>query len=59
MVVRGDDQELDRLLRALADATRRDIVRRTLEQLEAVWRHRLQALDEILAETPEPPETQE
>ena len=109
MVVRhANDAELDRTLRALADATRRDIVRRTmlgeasvsalaadyemsfaavqkhvavleeaglvtktavgrerivravperigrarvaLQQLETLWRHRLEALDRILAE---------
>lgn len=108
MVVGLTDSELDRVLRALADATRRDIVRRTvigaisvsalagaydmsfaavqkhvavleaaglvrktpsgrerivhavpdqiararaaLEQLEALWRHRLNTLDDILKE---------
>ena len=108
MVVRLADSELDQVLRALADATRRDIVRRTLigaesvsglaaayemsfaavqkhvavleaaglvrkspsgrerivtavpdqlararaalEQLEALWRHRLNTLDDVLKE---------
>ena len=112
MVVRfTDDAELDRLFRALADGTRRDIVRRTLvgeasvsalaadydmsfaavqkhvavleatglvrktaagrerivradpdqlarvrsclEQLEALWRHRLTGLDAVLSEPQE------
>jgi DNA-binding transcriptional ArsR family regulator len=114
MVVRLADADLDQVLRALADGTRRDIVRRTLEgeasvsslaaayamsfaavqkhvavleaaglvtktpvgrerivravpeqlararacleQLEALWRHRLAALDDILAEDLEPGE---
>jgi DNA-binding transcriptional ArsR family regulator len=112
MVVCLTDAELDRVFRALADATRRDIVRRTLvgeisvsglaadydmsfaavqkhvavlqaaglvrkapsgrqrmvravpdqlarvraalEQLEALWHHRLSALDALLSEHQEP-----
>jgi DNA-binding transcriptional ArsR family regulator len=112
MVVEFTDAELDRVLRALADATRRDIVRRTLvdevsvsglaagydmsfaavqkhvavleaaglvrkapsgrerivcavpdqlarvraslEQLEALWHHRLSALDALLTDHQEP-----
>jgi DNA-binding transcriptional ArsR family regulator len=111
MVVDNPAAELDRLFRALADATRRDIVRRTLvaacsvsalaaqydmsfaavqkhvavleraglvqksaqgrtrlvtavpdriarvqaclRHFEALWRHRMNALDELLAEAPE------
>lgn len=111
MVARLTDARLDRVFRALADATRRDIVRRTLvgdvsvsglavdydmsfaavqkhvavlekaglvrktsvgrerlvraeldqiararaclQQLEAVWRHRLDALDAVLSESKE------
>lgn len=115
MVARLSDARIDRVLRALADATRRDIVRRTvvgevsvsglaaeydmsfaavqkhvavleaaglvhktsagrerlvravpdqiararecLAQLEALWRHRLDALDAVLSEPPPKPKS--
>ena len=66
MVVQKDltDDEIDRVFHALAAATRRDILRRTIEsehsvsllaRYEDLWRARIRRLDDLLAEPAGPP----